>query len=191
MYNRPMTDPKPSLRSTLIAHPDREIVDREWIIAFLNQAGMATLATVQGDQPFLSTLLFAYDESANAIYFHTGRRGRVWQNVQTNPLVCLTASVMGRLLPADTALNFSVEYQSVVVFGSAHLVNDPDEACQGLQMILDKYFPHLQPGRDYRPITQEELRATAVYRLDVEEWSAKRKAVREEFPGAIRWRQGG
>jgi nitroimidazol reductase NimA-like FMN-containing flavoprotein (pyridoxamine 5'-phosphate oxidase superfamily) len=94
---------------------------------------------------------------------------------------------MGRLLPADTALNFSVEYQSVVAFGSADLIEDPVEAERALQLILDKYFPHLQPGKDYRPITEGELSITAVYRMEVEEWSGKRKAVDETFPGAFFW----
>ncbi len=174
-------------RSALITKPDRAIADQEWIKEFLRGAGMGVVATALAEQPFVSTLLFAYDEAAHAIYFHTARRGRVWENIQANPRVCLTAAQMGRLLPADTALNFSVEYQSVVVFGSAHLVNDPVEAERGLQMILDKYFPHLRPGSDYRPITEGERSATAVYRLEIEEWSAKRKAVGEDFPGAFLW----
>lgn len=148
---------------------------------------MGTLATAQGEQPFQSTLLFVYDPGRHAIYLHSARRGMVWENVQANPRVCFTAAEMGRLLPAATALNFSVEYRSVVVFGMLHLVDDPAEAEYGLQILLDKYFPHLHPGSDYRPITSGELKATAVYRLDVEEWSGKRKAVDDDFPGAFFW----
>jgi nitroimidazol reductase NimA-like FMN-containing flavoprotein (pyridoxamine 5'-phosphate oxidase superfamily) len=180
---------KQSGRSRINTHPDRSIYDDAWITNFLELAGMATVATSQGDQPFLSTLLFAYDLEARAIYFHTARRGRVWENITANPRVCLTAAEMGRLLPADTALNFSVEYQSVVVFGTAHLVEESCEAERGLQLILDKYFPHLHPGQDYRPITETERSTTAVYRLDIEEWSGKRKAAGEDFPGAYRWGQ--
>ena len=91
---------------------------------------------------------------------------------------------MGRLLPAAEALEFSVEYAGVVAFGSGCVVMDPEEAERGLQLILDKYAPHLRPGRDYRPIAPEELKRTAVFRVDVEVWSGKKKEVEPEFPGA-------
>jgi hypothetical protein len=64
------------------------------------------------------------------------------------------------------------------------IVEDPAEAKAALQSLLDKYAPHLQPGRDYRPPVDEELARTAVYRLDIDEWSGKRKQVAPDFPGA-------
>jgi nitroimidazol reductase NimA-like FMN-containing flavoprotein (pyridoxamine 5'-phosphate oxidase superfamily) len=173
--------------SRINTHPDRAVNDDERIIHLLETTGMGVLATEQQDQPFTSTLLFAYDRSHHTIYLHTARRGRVWENVQAETKACFTCGKMGRLLPADTALNFSVEYESVVVFGPIYLIEDPQEAEAGLQLLLDKYAPHLRPGRDYRPITRTELAATAVYRLDVNEWSAKRKQAPEDFPGAYDW----
>ena len=174
-------------RSQVTRH-DRAVNDQEWITDVLERAGMIVVATAVADQPFTSTLLFAYDAQRHAIYLHTAKRGRVWENLKVNPRVCLTVAEMGRLLPAPTALNFSVEYQSVVIFGTACLVEDVEEATYGLQLILDRYFPHLHPGQDYRPITDGEREATAVYRVDVDEWSGKRKAVGEEFPGAFLWK---
>jgi nitroimidazol reductase NimA-like FMN-containing flavoprotein (pyridoxamine 5'-phosphate oxidase superfamily) len=96
---------------------------------------------------------------------------------------------MGRLLPADEALEFSVEYRGVTVFGTAAVVTDEAEATYGLQLLLDKYFPHLSPGKDYRPITTEELRRTGVYRIEIEQWSGKQKQVAADFPGAFLYHQ--
>jgi len=92
---------------------------------------------------------------------------------------------MGRLLPAPTALEFSVEYSGVTVFGRGRVVTDPVEAKGALQKLLDKYAPHLEPARDYRATTDAELARTAVYRIDIETWSGKQKAVAAEFPGAF------
>jgi hypothetical protein len=92
---------------------------------------------------------------------------------------------IGRLLPADTALEMSVEYASVIVFGRGSLIAEAPEAERALQLLLHKYFSHLQPSRDYRPITPEELARTSVYRIEIEEWSAKRKQVDPDFPGAF------
>jgi uncharacterized protein len=179
--------PSQPKRSQVVTHPERGVQDQEWIEALLKRVPMGTVATARDGQPFQSTLLFVYEPSRRAIYMHTARRGRVWENLGADPRVCFSAAEMGRLLPASTALNFSVEYSSVVVFGNAVHVTDPGEAEMALQILLDKYFPHLHPGQDYRAITQGELEATAVYRLEIEEWSGKRKAVAEDFPGAFRY----
>ena len=59
------------------------------------------------------------------------------------------------------------------------------EEREALQMLLDKYAPELRPGRDYRAITEGELKRTSVYRIDIEEWTGKLKLVEDEFPGAF------
>jgi len=51
--------------------------------------------------------------------------------------------------------------------------------------LLKKYAPHLAYGEDYRAITPEELKRTAVYRVDIEAWSGKKKEVAPDFPGAF------
>jgi nitroimidazol reductase NimA-like FMN-containing flavoprotein (pyridoxamine 5'-phosphate oxidase superfamily) len=166
---------------------DRAIEDTAWIEAFLLRAPYGTLASAVDGQPFTNTNLFVYDPTARALYLHTAREGRTRTNLERNPLVCFSASEMGRLLPASEALEFSVEYAGVTVFGRAGVVEDAEEARRALQKLLDKYFPHLRPGPDYRPIQPEELARTAVYRIDIESWSAKQKKAALDFPGAFRF----
>lgn len=164
---------------------DRAVTDENWIRDFLRRAPYGDLATVHEGQPFINSNLFAYDEAAQAIYLHTAKVGRTRYNVEANERVCFSVSEMGRLLPADVALEFSVEYASVMVFGTASIVTDETEARHGLQLLLDKYFPHLRPGEHYRAITAKELEITSVYRIDIEQWSGKQKQVAADFPGAF------
>jgi nitroimidazol reductase NimA-like FMN-containing flavoprotein (pyridoxamine 5'-phosphate oxidase superfamily) len=164
---------------------DRAVTDEAWLRDFLRRAPFGTLATVRDGQPFLNMNLFVFDEARHAIYLHTARTGRTRDNVEADERVCFGASSMGRLLPASTALHFSVEYSGVTVFGRAAIVTDQDEARDALQQLLDKYAPHLRPGRDYRPITAEELAQTAVYRITIEQWGGKQKVAPADFPGAF------
>lgn len=164
---------------------DRSIDDTAWIEAFLQRADFGVLASEHNGQPFTNMNLFVYDAARRAIYLHTAHDGRTRYNIESNPKVCFSISEMGRLLPAKTALEFSVEYSGVMVFGKACVVKDEREAAYGLQLLLDKYFPHLQPGADYRAIQAEELARTAVFRIDIEEWSGKQKAAPEDFTGAF------
>jgi hypothetical protein len=163
---------------------DRAVGEEEWIKALLQRAPVGVLATVHTGQPFLNTNLFFYDEAEHAIYFHTARMGRTRANVESAQRVCFSVFEMGRLLPADTALEFSVEYASVVVFGTAVRISDAQQAAAALSGLLHKYAPRLQPGQDYRSIIPAELVRTSVYRIAIEEWSGKKKVVPEDFPGA-------
>jgi nitroimidazol reductase NimA-like FMN-containing flavoprotein (pyridoxamine 5'-phosphate oxidase superfamily) len=167
-----------------VRRSDRAVEDETWIKAMLHHAPVGSLATIFEDQPFINTNLFVYDEAEHVIYTHTARLGRTRSNVEAQDRACFSISEMGRLLPAPEALEFSVEYSGVAVFGRVEIVEDATEATRALQLLLDKYAPHLKPGEHYRPPVEEEIKRTAVYRLHIESWSGKRKAVPSDFPGA-------
>jgi nitroimidazol reductase NimA-like FMN-containing flavoprotein (pyridoxamine 5'-phosphate oxidase superfamily) len=164
---------------------DRAVEDDAWIRALLHRAPIGVTATIHNGQPFLNSNLFVYDEAAHKIYFHTAQVGRTRANIEINERVCFTVYEMGRLLPADTALEFSVEYAGVVVFGTGSLITEKHQAKDALQQLLNKYAPHLQVGRDYRAVTDQELARTAVYQIAIEQWSGKKKEVADDFPGAF------
>lgn len=169
---------------TTIRRDDRAVTDEAWIKQFLLHADVGTLATVHDGQPFLNQNLFVYDESTHAIYIHTARQGRTRANVEQYEKVSFAIMEMGRLLPADEALEFSVEYAGVVIFGTSEIIEDDDEASRILQIMLDKYAPHLNAGDDYRPPVLEELKRTSVFKISIDQWSGKKKEV-EAFEGAF------
>ena len=174
-----------ALPPTALRRPDRELTDEQALKALLHRAPMGTLATVHEGQPFVNSNLYVYDEAKHCIYMHTAKVGRTRANVEADERVCFTVNEMGRLLPADEALEFSVEYTGVVAFGRATVVTEQAEATDGLQQLLDKYFPHLKAGEHYRPIVAEELVRTSVYRIQIDQWSGKRKQAADDFPGAF------
>jgi nitroimidazol reductase NimA-like FMN-containing flavoprotein (pyridoxamine 5'-phosphate oxidase superfamily) len=163
---------------------DRAVTDEDWIKAFLHSGAWGALATVAEGQPFIHTSLYVYDEGAHAIYMHTALLGRTRSNLERDDCVCLSVAEMGRLLPDEVAAEFSVEYAGVTVFGRGAVVEDDQEKARALQLLMDKYAPHLQAERDYRPANQEELDRTTVLRIDIESWSAKKNEKEADFPGA-------
>ena len=168
-----------------IRRKSRAVNDDNWIRDFLKKASYGTLATSVDNQPFLNVNTFAYDEPENAIYFHGALKGRTKSNIENNAKVCYGVSNMGRLLPAKSANEFSVEYSSVIIFGRAEIVTDKDEAKKGLSLLMEKYFPLHESGVDFQPITERDLKITSVYKIIIDEWSGKRKEVDPDFPGAF------
>lgn len=167
-----------------IRRRDRQVADEAWMRAMLEAAPVGVLSMVEEGRPVANVNLFVLDPGADVLYLHTAHAGHTRDVVSSSPEVCFTVARSGRLLPADEALEFSVEYASVIVRGRARVVEDPKEAAAALQALLDKYAPHLRPGEDYSPITLGELRRTAVYRVDIESWSGKEKRVEGEVERA-------
>ncbi|OGO27966.1 MAG: hypothetical protein A2136_08830, partial [Chloroflexi bacterium RBG_16_54_11] len=161
--------------------------DDAWIKAYLQRAPFGMLATEYDGQPFIKPTLYAYDAGENTIYIHGALQGRMRSNIEANPRVSFCVAEMGRLLPGATAMEVGVEYASVVVFGTLEVVSEAGQARYGLQQLLDRYFPHLTSGVDYRAIVQEELDITAVYRIKINSWSGKEEIARQDFPGAFKF----
>lgn len=159
---------------TSLRRKDRRIADITEIHALLARADLGFLATVDGNQPFVTPYSFWFD--GDHIYFHGAKKGRSKEIMQQNPRVCFTVAERGRYLPARRAMDFSVEYASVMAFGTGRMVEAQEEQLYALQGLMDKYFPHLKPEKDYDPIIKKDLRPTGVYAVDIETMSGKRKA---------------
>ena len=147
--------------------------DDEWIRAFLKEVKVGHLATSLNDQPFLTPTTFWYDEENHQIIFHSNVAGRIRSNIESNPKVSMEASELGKLLPSNVALEFSLQFRSVVIFGTARIISDSVEARKMLYGLINKYFPKMTAGREYREITDKELRATSIYAIKIEAWSGK------------------
>jgi uncharacterized protein len=147
--------------------------DDDWIRAFLREQKVGHIAFVWDDQPFINPSTFWFDEENHQIIFHSNIAGRVRSSIDKNPKVCLEVSELGKLLPSNIALEFSLQYRSVMVFGAVQVLTDPDKARRGLYGLISKYFPGMVAGREYREITDKELRATSVYAIKIESWSGK------------------
>ncbi len=179
--------PAPAEALTTVRRHDRAIYDEDWIAALLARAEYGVLSTCQDGWPFSVARNFVYDRSRHCVYLHGARKGRTFENVQHGARATFNVSEPGRLLPAERAMNMSTEYSGVVIFGYVALVDDPVEATGALHALAGKYFPHLQRGEDYEPVSEVDLKVTAVLRLDIETWSGKQKKVAEDSPGAFRF----
>jgi nitroimidazol reductase NimA-like FMN-containing flavoprotein (pyridoxamine 5'-phosphate oxidase superfamily) len=181
------SEPAQSPELVPIRRKDRAVNDEAWIEEMLIESAAGVLAMSRGGQPFVNMNVFVYCPAEKCIYLHTASEGQTRANVEENERVCFCVHDMGRLLPAMYARNFSVEYSGVVAFGRVEIVKDEASASRALQLLLNKYAPHLKPGEHYRPITSNEIAQTTVYRIKIERWSGKRKVAPADHPGAFRF----
>ncbi len=144
-----------------------------WVRAFLHRGQVAHLATMWDEQPFVTPTNYYFDEPGHRLIFHSNLAGRLRANIERHPRICAEVSEVGRYLPSNVALEFSLQFRSVMVFGTARVLEDKEEQRRMLHLLIGKYFSPMDLGKDYRPVTDQELKRTAVYELRIESWSGK------------------
>ena len=80
----------------------------------------------------------------------------------------LVSAVAGVIVPTVASVA-----KLTIVFGTAHVLEDVLEQRKMLHLLIAKYFALMELGKDYRPVTDQELKRTAVYELRIESWSGK------------------
>jgi uncharacterized protein len=160
---------RPSARARIRRLPKRAHYDAATLHAILDAGLIAHVGYVIDGQPYVTPT--AYWRHGPDVYFHGSSASRMLRHAQTGIPVCLTVTHLDGLVLARSGFHHSINYRSAMLFGTAFLVADPDEKARALDAFIDR----LGQGRaaSLRPPTGQELKATTVLRLAVEEASAK------------------
>ena len=181
-----MTENVPKDVSDSIRYQGKAIEESAWIPEFLADQETGVLGLVDDDTPHLVTQLFVYDPEVSAIFLHGAQAGRAHDLVKNGeqPRATFTTSEKGRYIPADEPVNFTVEYSSVVAYGSIDFLTSREKKRRVLEQFMEKFAPQLTAGEDYEQMSEESIDRTAVYRLDIESWSGKKGWKNPDYPGA-------
>lgn len=168
----------PAVRDPSISRRPQNRRDDDWIRALLARVGIGRVATVWQSEggtpvPFITPLAFVYRPDRHDLVYHTNVTGRLWANTGQGHPATFEASEIGSLLPSNSPLELTVQYRSVVAFGTARVLTDPAEARAAMTVLSQRLFPDLRVGTDTRPILDSDLARTSVYSLAVERWSGK------------------
>jgi len=159
----------PPKRTELRRIPDRGSHDRETINHILDAGFLASVGFCVDGQPYVIPTLYGRD--GEKLYLHGSAASRMLRQLETGVAACVTVTLVDGLVLSRSAFDHSVNYCSVVAFGSAHKVVDPQLKIKFLQIISE----HLIAGRwaEVRGPSDQELKATTVLEFSIEEASAK------------------
>ena len=176
--------PPPSDRVRVRRKPDRGRYDRATIDAILDEAVIGHVGYVIDGQPYVTPT--SIWRTGDRLYWHGSSASRMLRATKDGAPVCVTVSLLDGLVLARSGFDHSVNYRSVMVLGRAHAVEDEAEVLAALEAFVE----HLYPGRwaKLRPPTRQELKATSVLWIDLDEASAKVRddGVHDE-PGDETW----
>ena len=159
-------------RSHIRRHPERAVPEEAGRI--LAEGAVAHLGFCQDGQPFVIPLAYHYDPGTpDHLYLHGATASRAMRHLGAGAPACAAVTLLDGLVYSRTAIYHSMNYRSVVVFGTARLVADDGEKDALFERMIRRYFPGRAAGRDYDAPPSEHLKGTAVVDLLIEEWSAK------------------
>lgn len=156
-------------RTRVVREANRAVYDREAIYKILDEGFVCHVGFVADGQPFVIPTMFARVD--DAIYFHGSAASRMLRGAATGLPVCVTVTLTDGLVLARSVFNHSMNYRSVVTLGTATPISEPAEKLAALQAFTEK----LIPGRweDARQPNEQELKATSILKLPLNEVSAK------------------
>ena len=160
----------PTDRTTLRRLPERGHHDRATVDAILDEALVCHLGLVDPEgRPFVIPTIHA--RVGDHLYVHGSPASRTLRAAAGDVDACVTVTLVDGLVLARSAFHHSLNYRSVVVYGRAAKVTDPDEKEAALTAIVE----HVLAGRTEgcRPPDEKELKGTLVLRLPLDEASAK------------------
>jgi len=170
MAGRPASGvpPAPSARTRVRRLADHAAYDRATIAAILDAMPVAHVGYVVDGAPVVTPTI--QWREGERIFWHGSSASRMLRRAAGAP-VCVTVTLTEGMSLARSGLEHTVHYRSVMLFGTATAVTDPAAKAAHLKAFMDRHFP----GRweSLRPMTAQELKATAILSMPVAEASAK------------------
>lgn len=159
----------PTPRSRVKRLPKRAHYDRETVYAILDAAFICHIGYVIDRQPYVTPT--AYWREGDSIYWHGSSKSRMLMALEKRPPICLTVTILDALVVARSAFHKSVNYRSVMLYGKPYKVEDPDEKLAKMEAFVERLYPGRWRG--LRPVYRQELKATTVLGMHMDEASAK------------------
>lgn len=153
-------------------HPERAGYGIEDACAILDEGLVAHVAFALDGRPFVIPMGYARD--GDRILLHGAAGSRICRRLAEGIPATVAVTLLDGLVLARSTFHHSMNYRSVVVFGRCSAVTDAAEKARA----LDRLVEHIVPGRsaDAREPTEQELKATGVLAMPIEDFSVKRRA---------------
>ncbi len=162
----------PTDRSRVKRLHERGKYDEASVFAILDAAMIAHIGYVIDGQPFVTPT--AFWRQGRTLYWHGSAASRMLRFQEKGVPACVTVTHLDGLVLARSGFHHSINYRSVMAFGTAKLVDDPREEEAQLDLFVDRLYP----GRrnEIRPNEKQELKGTTVIAMEIEEASAKSRS---------------
>jgi uncharacterized protein len=118
---------------------EKELTERSDIDSVIRNSQVCRLAMTDGNEPYIVPLCFGYD--GNSLFFHSAKDGRKLDILQKNNRVCFEFDIVEGITEAPKGCGWGIKYRSVIGYGETDIINNPDDKCRALSIIMKQYTP--------------------------------------------------
>ena len=147
---------------------DKEITDRAEMESIIRESTICKLALADNEQPYIVPLCFGYKD--NSLYFHSAAEGKKIDILRKNKNVCFEFDVGSEIKKGETACEWGMKYRSVIGFGNASFLEDPDSKQAALDIIMKQY---LDESFAY---SEKILKKTLVIKVEITHMTGKQSS---------------
>jgi len=116
---------------------DRLQADPAAIRDVIRRSTVCRLAVCDGEQPYVIPMCFGFEDGV--VYLHCAHEGRKIDILRRNPRVCVEWDIDAVVVPAAEAHQFTMRYRSVIAFGTASFITDPEAKRHALDLLMAQY----------------------------------------------------
>jgi len=158
-----------STRNRVVRRPARGKYDKATVYDILDSALVCHIAYVIDGQPYCTPTSFWRE--GDHLYWHGSSASRMLRSQAAGLPVCLTVTHTDAIVLARCGFNHSINYRSVMAYGTARVIEDAAEKAAAMDSFIDRFFP----GRSklIRPPTEKEVKATTFVGMAIEQASGK------------------
>lgn len=149
--------------------PERGHYDRATVYRILDAGLIAHVGYVIDGQPFVTPT--AYWRHGDRVYWHGSAASRMLRTIAAGVKACLTVTHFDGLVLARSGFNHTINYRSVMAFGTAEPVAEASAKLRALEDFVERVYPGR--WRELRAPTRQEIKATSVFAMALDEVSAK------------------
>lgn len=163
-------------RTALGRLPERGSYDVAAAYAVLDEALYCHVGFVFDDKPAVIPTIHARID--DTLVLHGSAASRMLRTLKQGVEVCVVVTLLDGLVMARSAFHHSMNYRSVVIYGTAHEITDEEQRLRAMAAVTE----HIAPGRwdDARQPDRKESKATLMIEVPLDEASLK---VRTGPPG--------
>lgn len=156
-------------RSQIKRLPQRGNYEREVVYQILDEGLVCYIGFAIDGQPFV--IPTTYGRVGDKLYIHGSPASRMLRSLASGIEVCVTVTLIDGLVLARSAFHHSMNYRSVVIFGTATIVQDADQKLEALRAFTEHIIP--ERWAEIRQPSRQEVQGTLVLSLPITEASAK------------------
>ena len=149
---------------------EKEITQSSEIEAVIRKSLVCRLGMSDNDFPYIVPVCFGYQD--NTIYIHGSLKGRKNDILKKNQNICFEFDINTEVVEAEDACKWDMKYQSVIGFGKAPFLHDPDQKRNALNIIMNQY------GGKSGQYPEKIISKTSVIKIEIESMTGKQSGFK-------------